>query len=146
MQQAFRMRNSNKIELELSAVVYAFHRFKSLPCSATDTTEIKILKCQHLASKDKGCPYPKWCASHQLEATSSTKTNLGAQFGSAIMWRDVFRFFQTLCSQAKKQNCRGICHAVCWCSQSCKEDNCSIVIPRSSVAAMWIGGPELSHE
>ena len=36
------MRNSNKIELELSAVVYAFHRFKSLPCSATDTTEIKM--------------------------------------------------------------------------------------------------------
>ena len=76
------MRNSNKIELQLSAVVFAFHRFKSLACSATDTTEIK---CQHLASKDKGCPYPKWCASHQLEATSSTKTNLGAQFGSATM-------------------------------------------------------------
>ena len=40
MQQAFGMRNSNEIELELSAVFYAFHRFKSLPCSASDTTEM----------------------------------------------------------------------------------------------------------
>jgi len=40
MQQAFGMRNSNKIEMELSVVVYAFHRFKFVPCSATDTTEM----------------------------------------------------------------------------------------------------------
>ena len=40
MQQAFGMRNSNEIELELSVVVYAFHRFKFVPCSATDTTEM----------------------------------------------------------------------------------------------------------
>ena len=43
-------------------------------CSAGD-------KKRCLASKDKGCPYAKWCASHQLGAMSSTKTNLGSEFG-----------------------------------------------------------------
>ena len=42
------------------------------------------------------------------------------------------------------------CHAE-ECAQhnfypSCRDDNCSIVTPLSSVAAMWIGGPELNHE
>ena len=59
--------------------------------------------CQHLASKDKGCPYAKWCASHQLEAMSSTKTNLGAQLGlRLIMWRDVSWLFALM--HPRKQN------------------------------------------